>query len=253
MEKNNTIQPLDILMTQYELTNALLVNVSTEQLSFKMVQKARRGRRISPNIQKKILTALQLVRPDLKIRRRDLFRYEMPASTIKNIKQAQTKVFAKKIDYPQYIELLVKAGVTGYYVDIVKNCVTFYGTGGEAYVEQRQGAPFEKLRSGLFDALRIKTAILDAQKGSIDYGTFLKQIFDAGIVAYDVNCRDRKIKYIGESENYKEKIGQTAEPEVKKMAHKPKKKIVRNKQKSLTRKARLAANKRFFTKKKRRR
>ncbi len=73
MDNNNTVQPLDALMTQLGLTNAQLVHASTEQLSFKMVQKARKGRRLSRNIQTKILTVLLTIKPDLKLRLQDLF------------------------------------------------------------------------------------------------------------------------------------------------------------------------------------
>ena len=38
------ISPLDELMTELGLSNADLVKASTEQLTFKMVQKARGGR-----------------------------------------------------------------------------------------------------------------------------------------------------------------------------------------------------------------
>lgn len=52
-------QPLEAVMLRHGLTPADLVKASTEQLSFKMVQKGRKGRRLTPNIQKKILNALR--------------------------------------------------------------------------------------------------------------------------------------------------------------------------------------------------
>lgn len=73
MDNSNTVQPFDALMTQLGLTNAQLVHASTAQLSFKMVQKARKGRRLSPNMQTKILTALLTIKPDLNLRLQDLF------------------------------------------------------------------------------------------------------------------------------------------------------------------------------------
>jgi hypothetical protein len=51
-------QPLEEVMRRLNLTAAQLVEASTEQLSFKMVQKGRKGRRLTPNVQKKILNAL---------------------------------------------------------------------------------------------------------------------------------------------------------------------------------------------------
>jgi len=68
-------QPLDALMERLELSNADLVKASTEQLSFKMVQKGRKGRRLTPNIQHKILAALQRARPEESLTLKDLFNY----------------------------------------------------------------------------------------------------------------------------------------------------------------------------------
>lgn len=66
-------QPLDALMTRLGLTNADLVKASTEQLTFKMVQKARKGKLLTPNVQQKILTALQTVRPEDNLALKDIF------------------------------------------------------------------------------------------------------------------------------------------------------------------------------------
>jgi hypothetical protein len=75
VERENIPQPLDEWMTKLGLVNADLVNASTEQLTFKMVQKGRKGRRLTPNVQAKILRALLTVKTDLKLKLRDLFRY----------------------------------------------------------------------------------------------------------------------------------------------------------------------------------
>jgi len=69
------VQPLDAVMTSLELTNADLVAASTEQLTFKMVQKSRKGRRITPNIQNKILHAIQNAKLGQHFRLADLFTY----------------------------------------------------------------------------------------------------------------------------------------------------------------------------------
>src|SRR3989344_2796425 len=57
-------QPLEALLTRLGLTNADLVRASTQQLSFKMVQRGRKGRKLTPNIQRKILNALHAAAPD---------------------------------------------------------------------------------------------------------------------------------------------------------------------------------------------
>ena len=53
-------QPLDAILDEIGLSNHQLVALSTEQLTHKQVQKARKGRRISVNIQRKILKALNV-------------------------------------------------------------------------------------------------------------------------------------------------------------------------------------------------
>lgn len=51
-------QPLDRLLEDLGLNNHELVAASTEQLTHKMVAKARKGRRLSRNIQMKVVRAL---------------------------------------------------------------------------------------------------------------------------------------------------------------------------------------------------
>ena len=54
-------QPLNELLEKWGLDNHELVKASKEQLTHKQVQKARKGRRVSANIQRKILNALKSV------------------------------------------------------------------------------------------------------------------------------------------------------------------------------------------------
>ncbi len=163
-------QPLDTIMNQLHLTNAQLVNASTEQLSFKMLQKGRKGDRLSPRMQDKILRALLTVKPDLKIRRRDLFRYDPSEAVVEKIKSALTLVGDDKIKYPEFIDLLAAAGINRYAVE--PNRSIFYGPGGEAHVEEGEAS--------------------------------LSPI--TGVTAYQVNVRDRKIKYEKYGEAHKESI-----------------------------------------------
>ena len=76
MEENDLgVQPLDVLMAKHGLTNHALVAASTEQLSHKVVQKARKGRRLTPKAKTKVLNALLAALPDQKFAHRDLFNY----------------------------------------------------------------------------------------------------------------------------------------------------------------------------------
>ena len=51
-------QPIDGILKTRGLNNEDLVKASTEQLTFKQVQKARTGRAVTINIQNKILSAI---------------------------------------------------------------------------------------------------------------------------------------------------------------------------------------------------
>lgn len=75
ISKNFGPQPLDEVMTRLGLSNADLVRSSIEQLTFKMIQKGRRGRQLTPNAQNKIRNALQLASPDGSFTLQDLFNY----------------------------------------------------------------------------------------------------------------------------------------------------------------------------------
>ena len=68
-------QPLDAVMNQLGLKNADLVAASTEFLTHKQVNKARKGRRLTINVQLKILNALNKRSGEKKYRREDLFTY----------------------------------------------------------------------------------------------------------------------------------------------------------------------------------
>ncbi|NLE65532.1 MAG: hypothetical protein GX606_06425 [Elusimicrobia bacterium] len=60
----DTLGALDRTLTALGLTNDDLVRASREQLTFKQVQKARKGKPITPNIQGKILRALKACVPE---------------------------------------------------------------------------------------------------------------------------------------------------------------------------------------------
>jgi hypothetical protein len=68
-----TEQPFDRLLNDLQLTPQDLVRASKEQLTFKQVQKARAGKIITPNIQGKILRALNVCSSDKKYTLSELF------------------------------------------------------------------------------------------------------------------------------------------------------------------------------------
>jgi hypothetical protein len=58
IERNMGPQPVVEIMAAYNLKPHDLVAASTEQITHKMISRACKGRRLTPNTQSKILTAL---------------------------------------------------------------------------------------------------------------------------------------------------------------------------------------------------
>lgn len=75
INRNMGVQPLVKVLEQLSLSNSDLVAASTEQLTHKQVQKAGKGRRVSKNIQTKILNALRIARPGSDCDQGDIFNY----------------------------------------------------------------------------------------------------------------------------------------------------------------------------------
>lgn len=75
MKKDFGDQPLDGVMTRLGFSNSGLVKLSTEQLTHKMVQKGRKGKRLTRNAKLKILHALQAANPEEKFTLKRLFNY----------------------------------------------------------------------------------------------------------------------------------------------------------------------------------
>lgn len=59
-ERNLGGQPLDLLMQQWQLENHQLVEASTEQLSHKQIQRARRGRKLTLKMMQKVARAFNV-------------------------------------------------------------------------------------------------------------------------------------------------------------------------------------------------
>ena len=69
------VQPLEAVLHKLKLTNSALVEASTEQLTFKIVTKGRKGRRLTINARMKILNALNSAQSDQKFTLKDIFNY----------------------------------------------------------------------------------------------------------------------------------------------------------------------------------
>lgn len=56
--RDHGLQPLDGLMSRWELTNHQLVDTSVEQLNHKQVQRARKGRQLTLHLMQKVTRTL---------------------------------------------------------------------------------------------------------------------------------------------------------------------------------------------------
>jgi hypothetical protein len=68
-------QPLDALLAQLGLTAADLVSASSDGLTFKQVQRARKGRRLTANVMAKVERAVAAA-AGREVARAELFDYE---------------------------------------------------------------------------------------------------------------------------------------------------------------------------------
>ena len=73
-ERDLGTQPIAALLAQHGLESHRLVAASAEQLTHKMVAKACKGRRLTPNVQRKVLRALNRA-TGKEYRLEDLFTY----------------------------------------------------------------------------------------------------------------------------------------------------------------------------------
>lgn len=69
-------QPIDGIMTGAGLSNRALVDASGEMLTFKVIQKARKGRRLTRKAQEKVLRALVIAADNKAFKREELFNYQ---------------------------------------------------------------------------------------------------------------------------------------------------------------------------------
>ena len=74
IERNLGEQPIARIMAEHGLNNHDLVSVSTEQITHKMVAKACKGRRLTKNVQNKVVRAMNMASGE-NYKKQDLFNY----------------------------------------------------------------------------------------------------------------------------------------------------------------------------------
>ena len=74
IERNLGEQPIAQKMQEHGLNNHDLVTISTEQITHKMVAKACKGRRLTKNVQNKVVRAMNMASGE-NYKKQDLFNY----------------------------------------------------------------------------------------------------------------------------------------------------------------------------------
>ena len=113
------------------------------------------------------------------------------------------------ITYPQFVQLLIDAGVTSYHVDVATHAISFRRGADEIHAER--GAPTAPpgARPAPFSQDGLGAAIRENQQGKSTHPVFLQRIWAAGVTAYDVDLTGRMITYRGaRGETHAERIAQ---------------------------------------------
>ena len=113
------------------------------------------------------------------------------------------------ITYPQFVQVLIDAGVTSYHVDVASHAISFLCGADEIHAER--GAPTAQsgARPSSFSKDGLVAAIRENQQGKSTYSVFLERIWAAGVTTYDVDVTGRMITYRGaRGETHTERIAQ---------------------------------------------
>ncbi len=101
------------------------------------------------------------------------------------------------LTYPQFVQLLIDAGVTSYHVDVATHAISYRRGVDEIHAEI--GAPTAPpgATPSPFSEAGLVAAIQENQQGKSTYSVFLQRIWAAGVTAYDVDLTGRTITYRG--------------------------------------------------------
>jgi uncharacterized protein YbcV (DUF1398 family) len=103
----------------------------------------------------------------------------------------------KAANYPEALRILLQAGVRVYHTD-VKSRTIFYSSDHDCYADHGEApVPDDAKPTGVFDIEGIRDAKRAIDDGKTDYTGFLREIWRAGVVEYDVSLMGRRIVYCG--------------------------------------------------------
>ena len=99
-------------------------------------------------------------------------------------------------DYPVAVEMMLAAGIKRYHTDVKTHTIVYsaddadHTKAGEAPVPADEPAV-------TYDKARMKAADAAFARGDTDYTGFLRGLWHAGVVAYDVDLVERTITFRG--------------------------------------------------------
>ena len=110
--------------------------------------------------------------------------------------QCTAGAFDGTVPFPETLSRLAADGVEWYSASLVLGGKTYYGTGSSHHQCMWPHGTVPQI-ADLFEAEGVSGAIRASQARTIDYGTFLRRIADAGVVYYTVHLKGRKAIYFG--------------------------------------------------------
>lgn len=120
----------------------------------------------------------------------------MRQETIDIIEHGIHATYEGKMGFPEWVQILINAGIERYYADLVAQQITYYATNGSIYTAKlphpkasMSGITFSE--KGVIDALRT------VQRGEIIYPEFLNRAIKAGTVNYTIFLLGKQAHYIG--------------------------------------------------------
>jgi uncharacterized protein YbcV (DUF1398 family) len=121
----------------------------------------------------------------------------MDASIIAIIQDCHLASEEDRLDFPQILAALHRAGVEGYLVDYRRSTKTYYLPDGENL--ELPSPVFEITISAHFDATTVEHAVREAQTkaAGYTYKGFCAKVMQAGCAGYIVSILGRRVVYFG--------------------------------------------------------
>ena len=112
------------------------------------------------------------------------------------IVEAAAETLAGTAPFPEIVAKLMAAGVEYYHVDYVGMRKTFYGSAGDMVVTTItfEGMPAVAAE---FDAVALRSAIVDSQSNGQKFRDFTRRAMAAGVQGYFVFLRGKRVTYLG--------------------------------------------------------